>query len=423
MHIAQFVHRYPPALGGAEAYTARLCEYLAARGDAITVWTTTAIDLEAFRQLGQRETDAGSEVVRLRGVSVRRYAPIRFPARRYILKAASLIPIRPLQCLTAPCNPICPAMWRDAGRFDGPLDAVHATAFPYSFPIACALRLGPATRRAVLPHAVPAPGRPRRPDATELAGNTPRRTCAGCCVRPTASSCRRAANATRWNRSAFTPTAIHLQGLGVDPAECTGGDREAARERMGRRPRRSGGRASRQQQRREGDSRFAPRRGARVGAGHAIPTSCSPGRRCRTSARSGRDLVPRTKSRGSAFSRTNRSETSSPASTLHALPSRTDSFGLVLLEAWANGKPNLVYRAGGPGELVRHGIDGLARSMRRCRGPRGRSLATNWSADADIAAFRWENAAATRISREFDWKDKLELVHRVLRGLSPRIAG
>ncbi len=32
---------------------------------------------------------------------------------------------------------------------------------------------------------------------------------------------------------------------------------------------------------------------------------------------------------------------------------------LVLLEAWANGKPNLVYRAGGPAELVRDGIDGL----------------------------------------------------------------
>ncbi|MFO0826353.1 MAG: hypothetical protein U0792_25080 [Gemmataceae bacterium] len=48
MHIAQFVHRYPPAIGGAEAYTARLCEFLANRGDTITVWTTTAIELEEF---------------------------------------------------------------------------------------------------------------------------------------------------------------------------------------------------------------------------------------------------------------------------------------------------------------------------------------------------------------------------------------
>src|SRR5205807_3357230 len=42
-----------------------------------------------------------------------------------------------------------------------------------------------------------------------------------------------------------------------------------------------------------------------------------------------------------------------------ALPSRSDSFGLVLLEAWANGVPNVAYRAGGVAEVVRHETDGL----------------------------------------------------------------
>ena len=36
MHVAHFVHRYPPALGGSEAYVARLSEYLAERGDDVT---------------------------------------------------------------------------------------------------------------------------------------------------------------------------------------------------------------------------------------------------------------------------------------------------------------------------------------------------------------------------------------------------
>jgi hypothetical protein len=99
MHVAQFVHRYPPALGGAEAYTARLCDYLAARGHSMSVWTTTAVDLPAFWESGHQETQDGSERT---GVCLRRYSPARFPARRYLLKAASLIPIRPLQCLTAP---------------------------------------------------------------------------------------------------------------------------------------------------------------------------------------------------------------------------------------------------------------------------------------------------------------------------------
>ena len=45
LHVAHFVHRYPPALGGAEAYFARLSEYLAGCGDVVDVWTTTAVEL------------------------------------------------------------------------------------------------------------------------------------------------------------------------------------------------------------------------------------------------------------------------------------------------------------------------------------------------------------------------------------------
>ena len=49
MRVAHFVHRYPPALGGAEAYFARLGRWLAAVGDDVTVFTTDALDLEAIR--------------------------------------------------------------------------------------------------------------------------------------------------------------------------------------------------------------------------------------------------------------------------------------------------------------------------------------------------------------------------------------
>ena len=42
-----------------------------------------------------------------------------------------------------------------------------------------------------------------------------------------------------------------------------------------------------------------------------------------------------------------------------ALPSRWDSFGIVLLEAWANGAANVAYRAGGPAWVIRHESDGL----------------------------------------------------------------
>jgi glycosyltransferase involved in cell wall biosynthesis len=42
-----------------------------------------------------------------------------------------------------------------------------------------------------------------------------------------------------------------------------------------------------------------------------------------------------------------------------ALPSRSDSFGIVLLEAWANGAATVGYVAGGIGGVIRHEQDGL----------------------------------------------------------------
>jgi glycosyltransferase involved in cell wall biosynthesis len=95
-----------------------------------------------------------------------------------------------------------------------------------------------------------------------------------------------------------------------------------------------------------------------------------------------------------------------------ALPSRCDSFGLVLLEAWANGKPNLVYRAGGPAELVRDGLDGLQAAC----GDVG-ELAVQLGllvADADLRRRLGDNGRA-RIATEFRWGDKLELVRETIR--------
>src|SRR5580658_243252 len=114
MHIAQFIHRYPPALGGAEAYTARLCNYLAECGDDVRVWTSKAIQLGEMWQKSNIRQSQQTNVIANGSPQIRRYNPLGFPGRRYILKALSLIPFRKWQCLTTPCNPVCPGMWKDA---------------------------------------------------------------------------------------------------------------------------------------------------------------------------------------------------------------------------------------------------------------------------------------------------------------------
>src|SRR3954469_19592750 len=101
MHVAQFVHRYPPALGGAESWAGRLARHLVGVGEQVTVWTTTALDLTAFTRRGRRELAPGTTTED--GVSVRRFAlSLRWPGRRPVLKAASLLPVRPWQAMTQP---------------------------------------------------------------------------------------------------------------------------------------------------------------------------------------------------------------------------------------------------------------------------------------------------------------------------------
>src|SRR4051812_504234 len=71
MRIAHFIQRYPPALGGSEAYFARLSRYCAGRGDAVTVFTSDALALEAFWSPEAERVPAG---VAFDGcVEVRRY--------------------------------------------------------------------------------------------------------------------------------------------------------------------------------------------------------------------------------------------------------------------------------------------------------------------------------------------------------------
>jgi glycosyltransferase involved in cell wall biosynthesis len=423
MHVAQFVQRYPPAIGGSEAYAERLCSHLAARDDTVTVWTTTAIELaEMWGPIIShpivRSGDAASgardrrsrrrPVLPPRVTRVCRYRPLRFPGRRYVLKALSLVPVRPWQCLTTPCNPVCPAMWRDAGRYDGPLDAVHATAFPYAFPILCGLRL--ARRRGVPFLLTPFLhlGDPADPaDRTRKRYTAPH-------LRWLLRQADRVFVQTRLERDAAVglgvpPDRVVLQGLGVEPAECTGGDRDAARRSWGVSAAEVvvGHLANNSAEKGTVDLLRAAERAWAAGhrfrvilAGPEIPSFRSFWDRFGPKHRVTR-LGVLTEARKRDFF---------AGIDLFALPSRSDSFGLVLLEAWANGKPNLVYRAGGPAELVRDGADGL---HARC-GDWQELAAKLGALVADPGLRRLGDNGLSRVTREFRWADKLELVRETI---------
>lgn len=388
MHVAHFIQRYPPALGGSEAYFARLGQHLEDRGDSVTVWTTTTVNLNEFRQ-------GRSPPTAVRG-PLRAYQPLTFPGRRYLLKALSFVPHRAWQCLTMPCNPICPGMWRDAGSYTGPIDAVHASAFPYAFPILCGLRL--ARRRGVPFFLTP---------FLHLGDERTRKQYTAPHLRWLLRQADRVFVQTKLERDAVRDIGVKgerivLQGLGVDPSECTGGRREPANEVT------IGHLANASVEKGTVDLLMAAERAWAAGLRFRVVLA-------------GPEMPNFTKF-WTAFPHQNRVVRLGVLSDSQkrdffagidafALPSRSDSFGLVLLEAWANGKPNLVYRAGGPAELVRDGVDGLhakCGDIVQLAVQLGRLVA-----DANLRNRLGANGR-NRIEREFRWEEKLEMVRREL---------
>lgn len=410
MRVAHFIQRYPPALGGSESYFARLGRYLAAAGEDVSVFTTGAVDLTAFWSAGARCLPEGLRCED--GVWVRRYGLWRCPGRRYLLKALSLVPHRLWQCLTMPCNPVCWGMWRDAGRPLRRFDVVHATALPYAWPMACAWRLA---RRLGVPFVV-TPflhlGDPARPDdPTRRAYTTP-------ALRWLLRQADRLLVQTELERQALLahrvqPEKIILQGLGVDAAECTGGDRRRSRHAWQVRDGEGviGHLANQSEEKGTADllraAQLLWRRGRHfhvVLAGPQMPNFERFWQGFRPAGPVHR-LGPLAEDQKRDFF---------AGLDLFALPSRSDSFGLVLLEAWANGLPNVAYRAGGVAEVVRHGTDGL---LADCGNVEALAGALDRLLESAALCRRLGLAGQQRTHQELTWPAKLAVVRDTYREL------
>jgi glycosyltransferase involved in cell wall biosynthesis len=211
------------------------------------------------------------------------------------------------------------------------------------------------------------------------------------------------------------PERIVLQGLGVDVAECTGGNRDRFRTRQGITQEILIGHLSNNSAEKGTvdllrAAQLLWRRGERfrvVLAGPEMPNFRAFWSTFPEQHRVLRLGILNAEQKRDFFAGID----------LFALPSRSDSFGLVLLEAWANAKPVVVYRAGGPAELVRDGIDGL-------QAPCGNvgALAAGLRRLVNDAPLRQRLGACglSRIPQEFLWPDKLARVRSVIAAVCER---
>jgi len=304
-------------------------------------------------------------------------------------------------------------MWADAGRADERFDVVHATAFPYAFPIVCARRLA---RRLGVPFVLTPflhTGDPDDPaDRTRRAFTRP-------ALMALARSADRVFVQTEVERQALMERGVPadrlvMQGMGLDRESCTGGDRDRARAEWGVGPDEVviGHLANNSVEKGGVDLLRAAERawggGGRfhvVLAGPEMPNFQRFWRTFRPAERVRRLGALDERQKRDFFAGMN----------VFALPSRSDSFGLVLLEAWANGAANVGYRAGGIPGVVRHEQDGL---LVRCGDVDALASALlRLSADAGLRR-RLGAAGRERTKREFNWEEKLGLVRRVYEELT-----
>jgi glycosyltransferase involved in cell wall biosynthesis len=409
MRVAHFVQRYPPAIGGAESYFARLSRFLVEAGDQVTVFTTTAIDLEAFWGTTGRRLRPGRSVED--GVEVRRYRLHYLPLyHTRALRVVSLLCGGAWGPWTVSCNPISWGMWADAGRSWPRFDVVHATSFPYAWGLACARRLA---RRLNVPFVL-------TPFVHLGDLDDPRdRTRRGYTSPALLDLARSAAVVfvqTDGEREALVEAGVPgerlvMQGMGLDRASCLGGDRDRARRAW----------------------KVAP---GEVVVGHLANNSREKGTVDLLKAiqllwqRGGRVRVvlagpdmPNFRAFWAGYRpvgpvvRLGRLDEEQKRDffagiDVFCLPSRSDSFGLVLPEAWANGAPCVGYRAGGIPWVIRDGVDGL---IVRCGDLNGLAAALGRLAADGEWRRRLGEAGRARTERELDWGEKLALVREVYR--------
>ncbi|WP_020473329.1 glycosyltransferase family 4 protein [Zavarzinella formosa] len=416
MRVAQFVHRYPPARGGAEAWIDRLSRGLVSRGDDVTVWTTTAIDLEAMWKRGFRELPLEERMED--GVRVRRYRlSMRIPGRKYLLKAMTLIPHRPTQLRNIPSSPQSRRMWQAVRHASTDVDVIHACAFPYGGILASAWKLARRLNKPLVITPFLHLGDPDDPD----------------------DPLRRAYTipALRWllheadHVLVQTPTEhqavldigvpaqrVTIQGLGVAEMECTGGDRRTARNKW-KIPHSAfvvGHLANQSVEKGTVDllrvfHQIAPGRPDMhlLLAGSRMPNFLEVEKSLHT--------IPQVRQLGEIDEFDKRNFFA--ACDVFCMPSRSDSFGLVYLEAWANKLPVVGYRAGGVANLIRHREDGL---LVECG-----DLDQLGGGLIELAARperrkKWGENGHARIDPEFQWSEKIDLVRKTFQDVISRAA-
>jgi glycosyltransferase involved in cell wall biosynthesis len=408
MRIAWFTHRYHPCVGGAENYGRALVRRFVAAGHAVDVFTSDAHDLWYFTNRGRRRVEAPGESW-VDGARVRRFAVRHRPLQRYVGWLLSYAPHWPTQCRAASYMPILPGLDRVRGDYD----AVFGVGFPYTiFSYAAYLTAQAAGAPLLLTPFLhlATPGDPvnrhyTRPHQIRLLA------CSDTVVVQTELEAKAVEG---WG---IPRSRIVILGMAVEHEEVTGGSPRTLRDRL----QIPAGRAV------VGHlATLDPNKGTndlvliieRLNEARPVDDPihlilAGPSSPCFEAFLSCyADAPPVWLSMLGPLPLHQRANFFA-ALDLFAMPSRTDSFGIVFLEAWANALPVVAAAAGGVPEVVRHeetgllvpfgDLDRLGAAISGLLDDRDRARRLGETGRAHVnQGFTWDDRFATLLTRTED---------------------
>ncbi len=361
MRLVHVMQRYWPAQGGAERYWQEISERAAGEGHAVEVYTTNALDIVLFWEPGRAfvptpvETHNGVEIHRF---PVRQLIPhpVGYRAiRRLIAEASDLNAPIPLLKRLARFAPYSPDLARALHDRSAPVDLITGVNIVYEGLLFAALESAQARR---IPFVFCPLAHLGEPGNRSLSRFYTMRHQIWLAASSSAVLANARGEAEYFARRGVPKERIVVTGPGITPERTRGGDARRGRERF----------------KLEGPvvlfiGTLSNDKGARQ-AVEAIAKLAERGQDA-TLVLAGTPLdefrrflnaVPaRVQSRCRVLGPVSEEDKQDllAACDMLVLPSRVDSFGIVLLEAWLYDKPVIGARAGGIPDVIDHECNGL----------------------------------------------------------------
>jgi glycosyltransferase involved in cell wall biosynthesis len=363
MKLLHLIQRYYPYVGGSELYFKELSERLARAGHHVEVWTTDAWDLDYFWSGRARRVPNPRE--KHKGVLIRRFRVQRLPLPSIYYRA-----IRRAMAEMSDLSPRSERLLYRLSRFapwvpqmETALRALPPDAFDLvhsaNISLESMVRAGAEyAERVGIPHVVT--------PFTHIGQEGDRSVSRYYTMRHHLDLLRRADKVivqTRLERDYLSNLGIPMRkmsrvGVGINPYDVAGGDGERFRRKYGV----------------EGPIVYYIGAAAHdKGTGHTIEamsrlwargvdaTFLMAGSTMLDSFKRVYEAMPaevRERCRWLGFISDEDKRDLQAAGQVFCMPSRTESFGIVYLEAWLNGVPVIGARAGGVPEVIEDGVDG-----------------------------------------------------------------